>query len=212
MPDPCSASIAGRKTGVPSDVLWPRPLRELLPPDQVRGEQALTPPRGSGSWLSWSLLSEAGPQGRLPAAKTMDALRRIGAAQSLRSGRSIAEQPRSGLTAMGQCGRQPEMCEGRSERGRGRGEGSVAYRNGRCLGHWRAGRAAARLRILGSLSPHPFPSPFGRGALLHPAIASLSSHSFAATASSRAAREGVAILRLAKYAPLIVATSGEEAR
>jgi hypothetical protein len=111
VPDPGSASTAGRKTGVPSDVLWPRPLRGLLPPDQVRGSQALTPPRGSGSWFSWSLLREVGPAGRLRSAKTMDALRRIGAAQSPRSGRSIAEQPRSGLTATGQCGRQPEMCE-----------------------------------------------------------------------------------------------------
>ena len=109
MPDPCSASIARRKTGVPSDALWPRPLRGLLPPDQVRGSQALTPPRGSGSRFSWSLLREVGPAGRLRSAKTMDVLRRIGAAQSPRSGQSKAEQPRSGLTAMGRCGRRPEM-------------------------------------------------------------------------------------------------------
>ncbi len=81
--------------------------------------QALTPPRGSGSWFSWSLLREAGPQGRLPAAKTMATLRRIGAAQSPRSGRSTAEQPRSGLTATGRCGPGLKMCESRSLAGEG---------------------------------------------------------------------------------------------
>ena len=147
VPDPVSASIAGRKTGVPSDVLWPRPLRGLLPPDQVRGSQALTPPRGSGSWFSWSLLREVGPAGRLRSAKTMDALRRIGAAQSPRSGRSIAQLPRSGLTATGQCGRQPEMCEGRRLAGRGVPRPSTAARR-----RSRSPRSARRL------APHKPPA------------------------------------------------------
>ena len=42
---------------------------------------------------------------------TMETMRRIGVAQSPRSGRSAAEQPRSGLTATGRCGRRPEMGE-----------------------------------------------------------------------------------------------------
>ena len=66
VPDPCSAAVARRKMGVLSDAFWLRPLRGLLPPDQVRGSQALTPPRGSGSWFSWSLLSEAGPRADFP--------------------------------------------------------------------------------------------------------------------------------------------------
>ena len=46
----------------------------------------------------------------------------------------------------------------------------------------------------------------------HFAIASLIAHSFAAAVSSRAARDGVLILRLAKYSPLAFAASGDEAR
>ena len=79
--------------------------------------QTLTPARGSGSWFPWSLLREAGLPGRLRSAKTMDTKRHVGTAQSPRSGRSAAEQPRSGLTATGRCGRRPKMCESRSPQG-----------------------------------------------------------------------------------------------
>ena len=41
---------------------------------------------------------------------------------------------------------------------------------------------------------------------------SLASHSLFAAASSCAAAEGSVILRLTKYPPLVLATSGEEAR
>ena len=45
-----------------------------------------------------------------------------------------------------------------------------------------------------------------------PASVSLASHSLFAAASSRAAADGSAILRLTKYSPVVLATSGEEAR
>ena len=95
-------------------------------------------------------------------------------------------------------------------RERGRGEGSGACRIRRRLGLWRSGRATTRLRIPQAVIPSPLPHSL-RERDAHES-ASLISHSFAAAASSRAAREGVLTFRLAKYSPLTVATSGDEAR
>jgi hypothetical protein len=103
VPDPCSASIARRKTGVPSDALWPGPLRG----SRARA-RALTPARGSGSWFPWSLVNGAGPQ----AGSSHQRPWKQNAASGWRchpKGRSAAEQPRSGLTTTGRCGRRPEM-------------------------------------------------------------------------------------------------------
>ena len=109
VPDPCSASMSSPLRGLLVS------LANIDPCARLR--------------LSVSMIyaAQAGPAGRLRSAKIMEALRHIGPAQSPRSGRSAAEQPRSGLTATGRCGRRPtKMCECRSPlAGEGRGEGGA---------------------------------------------------------------------------------------
>jgi len=82
------------------------------------------------------------PAGRLRSPKSMETKRRIGAAQSPRSGRSAAQPPRSGLTATGRCGREPEMLNVVAPRRERLGEG---------LGDWRQASRIARRAPLDAL-------------------------------------------------------------
>ena len=80
------------------------PASRVAPPGSSPGVASLDPSARLGLLVSMALVSE--PARRRLVQQSPWIARRIGAAQSPRSGRSAAEQPRSGLTAMGRCGRR----------------------------------------------------------------------------------------------------------
>ncbi len=109
-PDPCSASMQSPFHGSHATGIARRRVLDGL------RRASLDCPRSPGSSVSMVFAAAGRPCGPTSGSKGHGCTRRIGTAQSPRSGRSAAEQPRSGgrmlrirldLTATGRCGRRP---------------------------------------------------------------------------------------------------------